>query len=288
MRFLRRAFLLGVAVLSSAAGSCMRSRPSPTHPSARQSIGALKLDCDRGGWPACEMLATCYSVGDCFGNGPPEVYVDRRLSVSYVARACDLGHLDACAWMGAIHLTGHGLVRDLRAAFEIFETTCERGSSVGCEELGNAYENGWGTEIDLDKARAAYGKQCVMDGTACQGIKEPCSINTLGCEARDEVRMRPAADYRWLTGHTRTCPLHGIPLKEDRVPIVHGMGSSFERGVDEDEGAPLANTYIPEGCMSTVGEPKAGLVYYCPECRRRLDALAWHPPSEPSAPAPGR
>lgn len=276
------AFLVSVAAL----GCGVRSRPATTGPSPTVSIAELKADCDRGRRGACEMLASCYSVGACFGNGPPQVYVDRRLSGSYVARACDLGHLDACAAIGASGLTGHGLVR-ARAAFQITVMSCERGSSAGCGYLADAYENGWATDIDLDKARAAYGKQCAIDSTACQGISEPCAVNTMGCEARDWVRSRPTAEYRWWrAGNNRTCPIHGVAMLEDRVPIVHGLGSQFGQSLDEKEGAPFANAYVPEGCMTTIDSPRAAWVYYCPECRRRKDALAWHPPNEPSVATP--
>lgn len=276
------AFLFSVAV----AGCGARSRPATTHPSPRVSIAELKTDCDRGRWSACEELATCYLVGSCPGNGPREVDVDRRLAASYVARACDLGHLDGCAGVGALHLSGNGLVRDLRAGFEILVTTCERGSANGCGLLGYAYENGWGTDIDLDKARVAYDKQCAMDATGCQGISEPCSVNVSGCEARDEVRSRPTADYRWWhAGNNRTCPIHGVAMLEDRVPLGYGLGTGFEHSLDEKEGAPFANTYVSAGtCMSPVDRPKAAWVYYCPVCRRRKDALAWHPPNEPLVP----
>jgi len=278
------AFLLTTALLACGP----RSRPVATRPSPRVSVADLKRDCDRGGWGACEMLASCYSIGACFGNGPPDVFVDRRLSWSYVARACELGHLDACAEISAIGLTGQGPVR-ARAAFQSVVTSCERGSSAGCRYLGDAYENGWGTEIDLDEARAAYGKECAMDSTGCQGISAPCSVDTWGCEARDWVRSRPTADYRWWrAGNNRTCPIHGAAMLEDRVPIVHGLGSEFEQSLDEKEGAPFANTYVPEGCMTTLDSPKAARVYYCPECRRRKEALAWHPPNESSLTTPQR
>jgi hypothetical protein len=276
------AFLLSVAALSCGA----RSRPAATRLSPTLSLAELKKDCDGGRWGACEMLAECYSMGMCFGNGPPDVYVDRRLSASYVARACDLGHLDACVGIGAIGLTGQGLDR-ARAAFQNIVTSCERGSSAGCSYLGDAYENGWGTDVDLDKARAAYGKQCAMDSTRCQGVTEPCSVDTSGCFARDWVRSRPTADYRWWrAGKDRTCPIHGLAMLEDRVPIVHGLGSGSGHGLDEKEGAPFANTYVAEGCVTTIDSPKAAWVYYCPECRRRKEALAWHPRSEPSVPSP--
>jgi hypothetical protein len=270
-------FLMSVAAL----GCGVRSRPATRGSSPTVSIAELKTDCDRGRSGACEMLATCYSVGACFGNGPPQVYVDRRLSGSYVARACELGHLDACAAVGAVGLTGHGLAR-AQAAFHMIVMICERGSSAGCGHLADAYENGWGTSIDLDKARAAYGKQCAIDSTECQGISEPCSVNTSGCEARERVRSRPTADYRsWRAGTDRSCPIHGVAMLEDRVPIVHGLGSERAQRLDEQEGAPFANTYVPAGCMSSIESPKAAWVYYCPECRRRKHALAWHPPNEP-------
>jgi len=232
------------------------------------------------------MLAHCYAMGGGFGNGPPDVYVDRRLSGSFVARACDLGDLDACAGIAAIGLTGQGPVR-ARSAFQRLVTSCERGSSAGCRSLGDAYENGWGTDMDLDKARAAYGKQCAMDSTRCQGISEPCLVDTSGCDARDWVKNRPTADYRWWrAGNNRTCPIHGVAMLEDRVPIVHGLGSGFGQSLDEKEGAPFANTYVAEGCMTTLDSPKAAWVTYCPECRRRKEALAWHPPNELSPPIP--
>src|SRR6516225_7058600 len=118
---------------------------------------------------------------------------------------------------------------------------CERGSSAGCRYLGDAYENGWGTDIDLGKARAAYGKQCALDSTRCQGISEPCSVDTSGCEAKEWVRSRPTADYRWWrAGNNRTCPVHDVAMLEDRVPIVHGLGSGFGHSLDEKEGAPFA------------------------------------------------
>jgi hypothetical protein len=90
------------------------------------------------------------------------------------------------------------------------------------------------------------------------------------------VKSRPTADYRWLHGgKEHTCPVHGVAMLEDRVPIVYGMGSNHDQIVDKTDGAPFANTYVPAGCM--VDDPKAAWVYYCPECRRRKDALSWHP-----------
>jgi hypothetical protein len=144
------AFFCAVAILGCAA----RPRPAITRPSPSMSIAELKTGCDRGNWAACEMLSTCYAIGSCFGNEPPVVYVDRRLSSSYVARACDLGHLDACAELNRIHFTGPEMALDWRPAFQTALSTCERGSSAGCRLLGDAYENGWGTDIDLEKAKA--------------------------------------------------------------------------------------------------------------------------------------
>jgi len=88
-----------------------------------------------------------------------------------------------------------------------------------------------------DKARFAYGKQCAIGSAGCQGVSEPCSVSTFGCQARDEVRSRPTADYRWwLAGTNRTCPIHGVAMLEDRVPLCSGPGSGFEHSLDEKEG----------------------------------------------------
>ncbi len=63
-------------------------------------------------------------------------------------------------------------VQDFGAALELFTKACDGGDAPGCHQLGEAYENGRGTDRDAGKAAAAYtaacdggqGKACVQRG----------------------------------------------------------------------------------------------------------------------------
>ena len=57
---------------------------------------------------------------------------------------------------GQMLLDGHGVARDLQAAFRWFGIATKADDTDGINMLGRCHELGWGTSIDLDAARTCY------------------------------------------------------------------------------------------------------------------------------------
>jgi TPR repeat protein len=55
-------------------------------------------------------------------------------------------------------LNGVGTAKNEKEAFYWFKSASESGSFGGSYDLGNAYEHGIGTSVNLDKAYEAYSK----------------------------------------------------------------------------------------------------------------------------------
>ena len=71
---------------------------------------------------------------------------------------------------------------------------------------------------------------------------------------------------------TRTCPAHGLSLRDDTVPILYGLPAELvDEGYAETrrELFPYANTWTWGGCVTIKGElrPRSAKVRYCPQCR---------------------
>ena len=57
---------------------------------------------------------------------------------------------------GQMLLDGHGVTRDLQAAFRWFGIAAKADDTEGINMLGRCHELGWGTAVDLEAARTCY------------------------------------------------------------------------------------------------------------------------------------
>lgn len=71
---------------------------------------------------------------------------------------------------------------------------------------------------------------------------------------------------------TSTCPVHHVPLKEDRVEISYGLmdGSliSPDRIEWQEKYFPYANSVVYGGCVIESYSPQYAEVLYCWKCRK--------------------
>lgn len=70
-----------------------------------------------------------------------------------------------------------------------------------------------------------------------------------------------------------SCPLHGLPLQEDTVPIVYGLlANRVAYRIVRVQEFPCSNFFIEGGCV--VKSAKEAKVFFCPLCRHA--EKAWY------------
>jgi hypothetical protein len=256
-----------VVALVFLAGAACASRPDPgsgqtLKPSqswtADLDVPKLNVECDQGRAPACELLA------QRFDTNQPDEPANPAFVSYYLTRACELGSVEICGWLGQAYLTGTTVPRDMARATSLFSQACAKGIANACEDLGDSYRNGWGADRDLPRAKDAYQQACA------RGSVVACARALASAVPDDE-------DDRWMAAGATVCPVHKVPLMEDRVPIVHGLGSPSRQAAERERGLPFVMQYAPAPCMETMDMPQTGRVLFCPECRRARDASLWHP-----------
>jgi hypothetical protein len=68
------------------------------------------------------------------------------------------------------------------------------------------------------------------------------------------------------------CPVHGVPLRRDEVPVVYGLIKASPGFLKAQKAYfPLARTFISGGCVVD-HERTQESVEYCPKCREALRA----------------
>lgn len=131
-----------------------------------------KRSCDIDQWMTADGDAVAYACnyqGNALVNGTG-VKVDKAAALEAYGRACDRSK-KYCFNLGAA--LQQGLVtKDLPRARELFEVSCEAGSSDACNNLGDMTNRGQGGPKDKAKARELFEKAC-DDGNelGCKNLK---------------------------------------------------------------------------------------------------------------------
>ena len=96
------------------------------------------------------------TLRDKLAEGPEEA-----ARIAYAAAVG--GSIAAQLIYGQMLLDGHGVPRDLEAAFRWFGIAAKAGDTDGINMLGRCHELGWGTAIDVAQARACYERAAAND-----------------------------------------------------------------------------------------------------------------------------
>jgi TPR repeat protein len=115
---------------------------------------------------------------------------------------CAKGKSHECTLYGTVEMNGDELVRkDEPEAFSYLQKGCKLGDPVGCNYVGVALKNGWGTAVDLPAARAAFETAC--DGNVSAGC---LYLGGLGGTV-DRVRGAQLMDRSCKMGNAKACAL---------------------------------------------------------------------------------
>ena len=82
--------------------------------------------------------------------------------------AAQKGDLGAINNLGLLYLRGHGVPKNYKKAFELFQNAALKGDSLALGNLGMCYEYGYGVASDYKKAFDLYSQSCN------QGVYESC------------------------------------------------------------------------------------------------------------------
>lgn len=121
--------------------------------------------------PACRGDA-CYHLGLRFEQGSG-VAKDHFKAVALYQRSCNDGSMLGCNALGNSYRNGFGgLDRDYGKARALYERVCDAGMMEGCHNLGVIYSNGLGVPVDKARARAYFQKSCRGgNGASCELAK---------------------------------------------------------------------------------------------------------------------
>lgn len=117
-------------------------------PDAKRAIEFGKKACDSGHAASCATLAMAYYSG----NGVP---LDQAKAVQMWKDACGRGEEDGCFMFATI-----GIADNSGRALPLLEKSCDRGYGRSCGEVGARYKEGFGTLVDLARAKEAFDKAC--------------------------------------------------------------------------------------------------------------------------------
>ncbi len=131
----------------------------------QKAFSLFKRACDGGLSEGCVEFGTMYEKG--IGTTR-----DAKKALTIYERTCRADNPDACAHAGSLFTNerrGAGL--DRQKARELFTTSCDKGSALGCTELGNMFFGGAGLERDKQsehdsEAAKLYEKACGLWGGA--------------------------------------------------------------------------------------------------------------------------
>jgi TPR repeat protein len=162
-----------------------------------EARGLLPELCERGSVEACGALMTM--LGDGLG-GPVDVERSDRLyleALALSAASCEAGDVDLCdryhvwwyAWMETPDEAA--ALAHLKAARELFETECERGSATACRKLALTY---WVVDLrdgsdNRSKARLWFQRACQL-GDAGSCVEAGRLWNVKRSKDRDRVQAR--------------------------------------------------------------------------------------------------
>lgn len=105
-------------------------------------------------------------MGYHYRHGTLDFEIDLAKALKHFELAAELDNGYALAMIGRGYLYGElGLSKDAKTAFGYLERSVERGANAGLLDLGQMYEKGVGTDIDLHQARHFY-EQAALQGNA--------------------------------------------------------------------------------------------------------------------------
>ena len=125
-------------------------------------------------------LGGCLNVGRAYRDGIG-VEKDAARAASIFHEACnrkpdaadihsDTNSSRACSLLGALHLAGDGVPKDLTRGRELSELGCERGDSFGCFNAAAVFTSGAGVEADAAKAASFLDRAC--QGGDAEGCRD--------------------------------------------------------------------------------------------------------------------
>lgn len=194
-------------------------------------------------------IALALTLGACRASPPRETATAARSSSSAVREeskpppesvvldetACQKGSGIGCNNLGVDHLDANGIPTDVRRAAELFSKSCEMGTPAGCGNLGTMYLRGAGIAPDVVRAIGLLTRAC--DGAWLHA----CFI--LGDLYMSEGPHEDAAlSARILTracdgGHTLSCAGEGVlyqagrGVTKDLVKAHNLLAPACEQGI---------------------------------------------------------
>ena len=135
-------------------------------------------------------------------------------------QAVDLGHLEAHARLGDLYLEGHGVARNHKRAFELFEIAAKEGDGASQRALARLYDEGRGVEPDLEQAVLWYWAAGKNDDVEAQ-----LALGHIYAEGRGVER-----DYAEAATWYRKAAEAGLGDAQHALGILYYEG----RGVEKD------------------------------------------------------
>jgi TPR repeat protein len=213
---------------------------------------------------SAENFAACANLGALLGQRKCVGRVGEGLAV--LRRACDHGATAACNNLGMLFRDGSdGAPRDIDRAITLFRAACpkaaiacdnlgalliekdERGATaafqVGCDssamneaqagccfKLGLSHENGWGTPVDIERARFLYNLSCA------RSVREGCyHLGLLELKGGKDGALRAAIPFR------KACDA-GVAPACNNLGLMYDLGNGLVR----DRATGLA--YLQRAC----------------------------------------
>lgn len=130
-----------------------------------EAVKWFKSSAEKGNKSAMYWLGSCYSSGD-------GVEEDYRQAFKYTKESADNGFYPAQRKVALFYENGDGVERDLKEAFRYFRMAADNefeGESAAKFMLAKYYFNGWGTNVDREKARKLL--ECINDDEIADDIK---------------------------------------------------------------------------------------------------------------------
>ena len=142
----------------------------------------------------------------------------------------------------ALHeIAGRIATTDAARAFALYKAAAERGLAPSQYRLGQAYEKGYGTEIDLGAARRWYG--VAAEAGNASAMHNLAVLYAMGADGARDVTLAG----RWFTEAANL----GITDSQYNLGILHAQGS----GVSED----LVESYKWFDAAAKGGDADAGI-----------------------------
>ena len=139
----------------------------------QEAVKWFKRSAQKGNVAAMSLLAVSYEEGD-------GVEVDSLQAFKLYEQAADKGFYPAQLKVAASYESGEVINRDLNQAFRYFKMAAENDNAKESAKyfLARYYFNGWGTDVDRDKARILL--ESISDGSVAPEIRQILSTIAKG------------------------------------------------------------------------------------------------------------